>query len=81
MKNLVDNTKNALEKAKKLQRKIDIDFVKPLFSIDFGIQNGEPFVFEINDTIGFPSDKMKCHKEFINKVLEALSIRAARHNY
>ncbi|OGI25061.1 MAG: hypothetical protein A3J76_02400 [Candidatus Moranbacteria bacterium RBG_13_45_13] len=73
--------KQILKKTKGLQQKIDADFDRPLYSIDFGIQNKEPFVFEINDSIGFPSEKMTCYKKFINNVLEALSIRAMRNNH
>lgn len=72
--------KRILGKAKRLQKKIDADFDKPLYSMDFGVQSGDPFVFEINDTIGFPSEKMKCYKKFINSVLIALSIRTMRNN-
>lgn len=70
--------KQILEKAKSLQQKIDADFDKPLYSIDFGIQSKKPFVFEINDTIGFPSEKMDCYKKFIKNVLDALAVRARR---
>lgn len=73
--------KRIIKKAKKLQKKIDADFDKPLYSMDFGVQDEKPFIFEINDTIGFPSAKMKCYKKFINSVLEALSIRAMRNNH
>ncbi len=67
-----------LATSKKLKRKIDHDFDNPLYSIDFGMQNGTSFVFEINDTIGFPSENMKKYKSFINEVLRALAIRANR---
>ncbi|MCX6762873.1 MAG: hypothetical protein NT093_03800 [Candidatus Moranbacteria bacterium] len=73
--------KRILIQAKKLQKRIDADFDKPLYSMDFGVQDEKPFVFEINDIIGFPSEKMKCYKKFIDSVLESLLIRAMRNNF
>ena len=34
-------------------------YFNPIFSIDFGFENGKPFIYEINDQIGFPLPKMK----------------------
>lgn len=67
-----------LEITRDLKEKIDSDFDKPLYSIDYGVQNEEPVVFELNDTIGFPSDKMKKSRIFIDEVLEALRLRTKR---
>lgn len=62
-----------LSVTKKIQKIIDKKFFYPLYSIDFGINsNGKPFVFELNDQIGFPSEKMRGHKPFIQKIIMAL---------
>jgi hypothetical protein len=47
-------------------------FNYPLYSIDFGFEKGRPYVFELNDTIGLPSEKMPSHKIFIEKLLLSL---------
>ena len=44
---------------KKLAEKFKQDYFNPLFSIDFGFENGRPFIYEINDQIGFPRPEMK----------------------
>lgn len=75
---LEDIPESVLRITKKLQKKIDTNFDKPLYSIDFGLCDKKAFVFEINDTIGFPSEKMSCYRLFINEVLSALKKRAAR---
>ncbi len=64
---------------RKIQSLIDEKYDFPLYSIDFGIQNKTtPFVFELNDQIGFPSEIMTGSKTFINRVLKSLEIRAIR---
>jgi len=60
--------KNTLLIVSKIQKIIDKKFNYPIYSIDFGIENGKPFVFELNDQIGFPSKKMRSYKKF-NKFL------------
>lgn len=58
---------------KKIQARIDEKFNYPIYSIDLGIQNKkELFVFELNDQIGFPSEKMKKSTDFIEKILDSL---------
>jgi len=60
-------------RVKKIQARIDEKFGFPLYSIDLGIQNkNELFVFELNDQIGFPSEKMKNSNIFIEKTLDSL---------
>ena len=62
-----------------IQAVIDEEFDFPLYSIDFGIQAGsQPFVFELNDQIGFPSEKMNSSELFIENTIEALAKRASR---
>ncbi len=68
-----------LETVKKIQLLIDSTFDSPLYSIDFGIQHSEhPFVFELNDQIGFPRENMTGSKLFIEGILDSLELRATR---
>lgn len=63
----------------KVQSVIDKKYDFPLYSIDFGIQNKTtPFIFELNDQIGFPSEIMAGSNLFIKKILESLEKRALR---
>ena len=63
----------------KIQSLIDEKYDFPLYSIDFGIQNRTtPFVFELNDQIGFPSETMIGSELFIQKILESLKKRSDR---
>ncbi len=62
----------------KIQALIDPLYDRPLYSIDFGIQGGEfPFVFELNDQIGFPRDTMIQKDLFIEGILDSLELRAS----
>lgn len=62
---------------RKIQSLIDEKYDFPLYSIDFGIQNKTtPFVFELNDQIGFPSEIMIGSDLFIQKILESLKKRS-----
>ena len=64
---------------RKIQSLIDEKYDFPLYSIDFGIQNKTtPFVFELNDQIGFPSEAMIGSYFFIRQILKSLKKRAAR---
>ncbi|MFC1625128.1 RimK family alpha-L-glutamate ligase [Patescibacteria group bacterium] len=52
--------------SKKFYQKYD----NPVFSIDFGLdRNGKAYIFEINDTIGFPSWEMKNRDLFITELI------------
>ncbi|HSX49238.1 MAG TPA: hypothetical protein VLE44_03190, partial [Candidatus Saccharimonadales bacterium] len=42
----------------------------PIYSLDFGFQDGHPFLFEINDTIGFPRWEMKNRDNFLKELVE-----------
>lgn len=62
-----------IDGVKKIQERIDKKFNRPLYSIDLGIQNKSGlFVFELNDQIGFPSEKMKNSAIFIESALDSL---------
>lgn len=59
--------------AKNIQSIIDTNFNFPLYSIDFGVQDQRtPFVFELNDQIGFPRENMRQHTDFIDGLLDSL---------
>jgi len=68
---------NILRRVADTQAHIDQRFDFPLYSIDFGIQNAIPFVFELNDQIGFPSEEMR-HELFITNLIHSLRKRAQR---
>ena len=44
-----------------------------LYSIDMGIENDRAYVFELNDQIGFPSENMPSHKNFIKNLVGTMS--------
>lgn len=65
-----------IDTVQKIQARIDKKFDYPLYSIDLGIQNNkEPFVFELNDQIGFPSEQMMAKGEFLDNILNSLERR------
>jgi len=66
-----------LDRVSEIQKKIDIGFDFPLYSIDFGIMDRKtPFVFELNDQIGFPSEDMD-YEKFIHQILKSLERKAS----
>ena len=67
-----------LNVALKIKEKIDERFNKPIYSIDMGIAHGRPYVFEINDQIGFPLPDMKNKNAFIDALVASLAERARR---
>lgn len=62
------------EKAKKIVEEVSKQFFKkydnPIYSLDFGFQNGHPFLFEINDTIGFPRPDMYAKDNFLEELVK-----------
>lgn len=67
-----------IEIVKKVQEKIDTKFDKPLYSIDFGVSGNKPYIFELNDQIGFPAADMQNTNDFINAVVDSLKERCLR---
>ena len=66
---------NIPEGIKKIVEKVSNSFYKkydnPIYSIDFGIgTDGEPKIFEINDTIGFPRWEMKNRDNFLKELVK-----------
>jgi glutathione synthase/RimK-type ligase-like ATP-grasp enzyme len=64
--------KDVLAIVQSIQSLFDKKFNYPLYAIDFGIANNRPYIFEINDQIGFPTEKMKNSKPFVNEILFSL---------
>jgi len=65
---------NIIETAEEIKKIIDKKYNQPIYSIDLGVENGRPFVFELNDQIGFPSEEMIGNKQFIFSLLDSLEI-------
>lgn len=61
-----------IEAVTAVQNIIDKRYNKPIYSIDFGVMREKPFIFELNDQIGFPSIKMKSAYLFIESLFESL---------
>lgn len=66
------------EKIKQIIKKIAPQFYKefdnPLYSLDFGVdKSGRPYIFEINDQMGFPQWGMKNMDLFLNALVENFS--------
>lgn len=59
---------------------LDKKFGYPVYSVDFGIEKGKPFVFELNDQIGFPSTKMRSYPLFVKALIESLKKIAAKND-
>lgn len=66
-----------LKTVKNIQKIIDKKYYYPLYSIDFGLdKKGKPFVFELNDQIGFPREDMRGAKHFTEALVLSLKKRA-----
>jgi len=51
----------------------------PIYSLDFGIgKNGKPYIFEINDQMGFPKWEMKKRDKFLNELVLNFRTKIAR---
>jgi len=56
--------------ADKIAQKFYQKYDNPLFSLDFGLdKNGKPWLFEINDQIGFPRWEMKKREFFLKELV------------
>ena len=58
----------------KIKNLIDKKYKNPIYSIDFGVENSIPCIFELNDQIGFPTEMMRSKEDFINALLKRLSL-------
>jgi len=64
--------KKVITAVRKTQKRIDRKYNFPIYSIDFGLQKDRPYIFELNDQIGFPRATMRSHKKFIEGLLVSL---------
>ena len=60
--------RNIIRLATKIAEKINKTYGENVFSLDFGVVNGKPYLFEINDIIGFPGDDFTQKEKFYLEV-------------
>ncbi len=59
--------KNVVDQVSKL---FSEKFDNPIYSLDFGMnKKGKPYIFEINDQMGFPKWEMKKRDKFLNELV------------
>jgi glutathione synthase/RimK-type ligase-like ATP-grasp enzyme len=67
--NLIPNS--IKEIVKKIAKDFYQEFDNPIFSLDFGLdKNGHPWLYEINDQIGFPRWEMKKRDLFLKELVK-----------
>lgn len=56
------------------------EFDNPVYSLDFGIRKDRPFIFELNDQMGFPTWEMKARERFLKELVKnfTMKLEAAR---
>ena len=63
----------------KISRLFTQKYDNPIYSLDFGIgKNGKPYIFEINDQMGFPKWEMKNRDLFLNGLILNFEEKLAR---
>jgi glutathione synthase/RimK-type ligase-like ATP-grasp enzyme len=63
--------KNIVQIAQKIADKFYKEYDNPLFSLDFGVdEKGRPYIFEINDQIGFPLPSHFAKDLFLKELVE-----------
>lgn len=65
--------------AEAIRETVDSEYNRPLYSVDFGIADERPYLYEINDTIEFPSEQLPSAGAFVSKLLDRLIEMAERH--
>ena len=54
-----------------ISKKFYKDYDNPIYSLDFGVNiDGTPYIFEINDQIGFPTREMKNRDNFLKALIK-----------
>jgi len=56
------------------------EFDNPVFSLDFGMGKKKPWIFEINDQIGFPTWEMKNRDNFLKALVENFEKKLVRRS-
>lgn len=59
-----------------ISKKFYQEYDNPIFSLDFGVdRKDKPWIFEINDLIGFPRWEMKNRDKFLNALVENFKLK------
>lgn len=74
----IDYQRQVPDGVKRIVEQITTRFFKeydnPIYSLDFGVdKTGKPFIFEINDQIGFPRWEMTARDEFLQELVKNFS--------
>lgn len=69
---LIENVPHSvLAIVKDVSQKFLDKYDNPIFSLDFGFdEKGKPWIFEINDQIGFPTPRMKAKDRFLEELIQ-----------
>ncbi len=73
LKNLAtwDQTPESVKKVvKEVSQKFFKEFDNPIYSLDFGLEKEKPYIFEVNDQIGFPLPDAKGKDNFLNELID-----------
>ncbi len=66
------------EVVKKVSTIFTSNYDNPLYSLDFGVdKGGRPYIFEINDQMGFPKWEMNKRDNFLNGLVENFRLKLA----
>ncbi len=55
---------------KEVSQKFFKEFDNPIYSLDFGLEKEKPYIFEVNDQIGFPLPDAKGKDNFLNELID-----------
>jgi len=71
--NVPDNIKDIVSEVSKI---FTGKFSNPIYSLDFGIgKDGKPYIFEVNDQMGFPKWGMKNRDVFLREIIKSIKSR------
>jgi hypothetical protein len=66
------------EIVKEISEEFYREYDNPIYSLDFGLQDGQPYIFEINDQIGFPKWEMKNRDAFLKALVDNFESKLAK---
>ena len=73
---LDDIPTSVIEIVQKISDMLYNRFDNPIYSVDFGISsNGRPYVFEINDQMGFPKPEMTNKDKFLDELIRNFKLK------
>ncbi len=64
---------------RRIAKSFYVKYDNPVYSIDFGIEKGKPYIFEINDQIGFPRWEMKARDVFLTELIYNFAQKAVKN--